>query len=84
MSCRIAFLNRVSDSFERFSRSIRFGDVRFHFLLLEVCVARVCVCADFVRLQFLVKICACFVILSARGIDRVVSVVISRRCCAHG
>ena len=37
-SCLFAFLNRVSESFGRFSRSIRSGDVCFHFLFLEVCV----------------------------------------------
>ena len=31
-------------SFRWFSCSIRSGDVRFHFLLQEVCVGRVCVC----------------------------------------
>ena len=41
---RIVFLKRVSESFGWFSRLISSGYVRFHFLLLEVCVVRVCVC----------------------------------------
>ena len=43
-SCLFVFLNRVSESFGLSSRPIRSGDVRFHFLPLEVCVGRVCLC----------------------------------------
>ena len=44
VSCLFVFLNCSSESFGWFSRSIRFGDVCFHFLLLEVCVDRSCAC----------------------------------------
>ena len=44
VSCLFAFLERVSELFGWFSCLILSGYVRFHFLLLEVCVVSVCVC----------------------------------------
>jgi len=60
VSCLFVFLNCSSESFGWFSRSIRFGDVCFHFLLLEVCVFRVCVCKFGAKTVFRENFCAFF------------------------
>ena len=58
-SCLFVFLERVSEIFRCFSCLIRSAYVRFHFLLLEVCVARVCVfkfCANAILCE---NFCVC-------------------------
>ena len=76
VSCLFAFLNRVLKSFGWFSRSIRSGDVSFYFLSWKSAWV-VFVCANFLRMQFSVKISAHFVIPPSWGIDSVLSVVSS-------
>ena len=58
-SCLFVFLERVSESFGWFSCLIRSLHVSLHFLLLEVCVVRVCVCKFCANAILRENFCAC-------------------------
>ena len=72
-SCLFVFLERVSESFGWFSCLIRSLRVSLHFLLLEVCVVRVCVCKFCASAILRENFCACCH-LSCAG----------HRSCSHG